>query len=65
MANTLAYYDMASITAVINFIALAQGWLHSAKNFRLPGTCKIKHKALVIYRFPSKLMNLSIASGSY
>jgi hypothetical protein len=49
MANTLAYYDTAEITAVKSFIVQAPG----VENWTT-GACSIKKFMAVIYRFSLK-----------
>jgi hypothetical protein len=63
MTNTLAYYDMAIITAVKRGIVLArekkQSFLQVISFFK-PGACITKLITVVIYGFRNKLECLSL-----
>jgi hypothetical protein len=59
VANTLAYYDTATITAVKSFIALAPGFYHQSSFAESQSStcfnsraCIIKLITAVIYGFP-------------
>jgi hypothetical protein len=55
VANTLAYYDTATITAVKSFIVQAPGGREEAEE-KQPGACLIKLITAVIYSFRNKIV---------